>query len=307
MNANLACNLVAAAGRDGAHPALRLDGVEVSYGRLDEVSARAAGLLADAGVSPGDRVAIMLPNVPAFAACYYGVLRCGATVVALNIALGEPEVAFCLRDSEARVLFAWRDFEATARAGARQAGTRCVVVAAGDFEALVDEQEPLEGVASRSDADTAVILFASQETGTRKGSELTHARLRRDVEIALGLLGLGPDAVTLGALPLFDCAGQACALNATVAVGGTLTLIPRFDPGRALEIIERDRVSVFAGAPAMYAALLAHRGRERFDVSSLRRCASGGLTLPRELARAFEEAFGCTILEAPCTEPADAA
>jgi long-chain acyl-CoA synthetase len=103
--------------------------------------------------------------------------------------------------------------------------------------------------------------------------------------------------VTLGALPLFHSFGQTCGLNATIRAGGCLTLIPRFDAGRALEIIQRDRVAVFEGVPTMYGALLSHPRRADFDASTLRVCVSGGAALPVEVMRNFERAFGCSILE----------
>jgi long-chain acyl-CoA synthetase len=108
---------------------------------------------------------------------------------------------------------------------------------------------------------------------------------------------LGAGAVTLGALPLFHSFGQTCALNATIAGGGTLTLIPRFDPGKALEVIQRDRVNLFEGVPTMYAAMLHHPERERFDTSTLTLCISGGSAMPVELLRGFEDAFACKVLE----------
>jgi long-chain acyl-CoA synthetase len=101
----------------------------------------------------------------------------------------------------------------------------------------------------------------------------------------------------LGALPLFHSFGQTCGMNATLGGGGTLSLIPRFDPGKALEIIARDKVNVFQGVPTMYGAMLHHPGREDADTSSLTVCASGGSAMPVELMRGFEEAFGCKVLE----------
>src|SRR6202043_1184533 len=106
-----------------------------------------------------------------------------------------------------------------------------------------------------------------------KGAELTHANLRRNAEIAGQLFGLGADAVALGALPLFHTFGQTCAMNAVIAAGGTLTLIPRFDPGKALEIIQRDRVNVFEGVPTMYGAILHYPEADQFDTATLRVCA----------------------------------
>jgi long-chain acyl-CoA synthetase len=108
---------------------------------------------------------------------------------------------------------------------------------------------------------------------------------------------MGPGAITLGALPLFHSFGQTCSLNATIASGGCLTMIPRFEPGKALEIMQRDGVTIFQGVPTMYSAILHHPGREAYDTSTLKVCVSGGAALPGEVMRAFEEAFGCRILE----------
>jgi long-chain acyl-CoA synthetase len=126
---------------------------------------------------------------------------------------------------------------------------------------------------------------------------LTHDNLGRNVEISVGLFQTGRDSVTLGALPLFHSFGQTCGLNATLRAGGCLTLTPRFDPTTALEIIQRDRVTVFQGVPTMYAALLNHPERESFDLSTLELCVSGGAAMPVEVMRSFERTFGCKILE----------
>jgi long-chain acyl-CoA synthetase len=297
MSANLATILTDAAGRDAAADALKLDDAALSYGLLDEGAARIAGLLAERGVGPGDRVGVMLPNVPYFAVVYYGILRLGAVVVPMNVLLKAREVGYYLSDPGAKVVFAWHDFAEAARAGAEEAGAELILVEPGGFEQLVAAAAPQAEVADRAGDDTAVILYTSGTTGTPKGAELTHDNLRRNATAAGGLFGLGAQDVTLGALPLFHSFGQTCALNATIAAGATLTLIPRFDPGKALEIIERDRVSVFEGVPTMYGALLHHPGAEDADTSSLRVCASGGSAMPVEVMRAFEERFGCHVLE----------
>ena len=134
-----------------------------------------------------------------------------------------------------------------------------------------------------------MILYTSGTTGTPKGAELTHANLQRNAEVVeRDCSASEPTAITLGALPLFHSFGQTCALNATIASGGTLTLIPRFDPGKALEIIQRDQVNLFEGVPTMYGAMLHHPERDQFDTSTLEICASGGSAMPVELMRGFE-------------------
>ena len=294
---NLVSVLTDSAQRDPDHVALRLDDMEVSYGLLDEGSARLAAVLADRGMEPGDRVGIMLPNVPYFAVCYYGVLRSGGVVVPMNVLLKRREVAFYLGDSGAKLMFAWEGFADDAKAGAEEAGAECIVVKPGEFEELLAGVEPRREVVDRASDDTAVILYTSGTTGTPKGAELTHDNLKTNCEITRDMFGIGDDVVTLGALPLFHSFGQTCSMNATLAAGGTLSLIPRFDPGKALEIIERDKVNLFQGVPTMYSALLHQEGRDKFDTSTLELCVSGGSAMPVELMRGFEDAFKCKILE----------
>jgi long-chain acyl-CoA synthetase len=144
---------------------------------------------------------------------------------------------------------------------------------------------------------TLTVLYTSGTTGTPKGAELTHSNLSRNCAAATELFGIGAEAVTLGALPLFHSFGQTCGLNATVLAGGTLTLIPRFDPVKALEIIVRDRVNIFEGVPTMYGAMLHAPDCKSYDTSTLEICASGGSAMPVELMRGFEKAFNCKVLE----------
>jgi len=294
-------NLAALLGRSAAarpdRTAVKLDDHELSYAGLEAAASRVAGLLRAKGVEPGDRVGIMLPNVPYFPACYFGALRAGAVVVPMNILLKEREVAFYLEDSGARVLFAWHEFADPAHAGAEQANAECVLVEPGDFETLVGRCEAVPEMAERTDADTAVILYTSGTTGTPKGAELTHGGLRRNAEASVELFGMGHGTVALGALPFFHAFGQTCALNAALAAGGSLTLLPRFDAGKALAMIARDGVTTFEGVPTMYASLLHPPSAAEADTSTLEVCVSGGAAMPVEVMRGFEERFGCQVLE----------
>jgi long-chain acyl-CoA synthetase len=255
-----------------------------------------AGLLRERGLEPGDRVGLMLPNVPYFAVIYYGILRAGGVVVPMNVLLKGREVNFYLSDPGAKHLFAWHDFAAPAREGAQAAGAEAIVVAPGEFEALLDGAPSAPEDVPRAGDDTAVILYTSGTTGTPKGAELTHDNLRTNAATTARTLYEATEAdVLLGALPLFHAFGQTCALNTAVSVGACLTLIPRFDPRKALEMIERDKVTIFEGVPTMYHGML-HADADA-DISSLRLCISGGAAMPVEVMRAFEEKFGAIILE----------
>jgi long-chain acyl-CoA synthetase len=295
---NLATNLTRTAATHPDWPAVRLGDATTTYRALDDASARVAGRLRDAGLSPGDRVGIMLPNVPLFAAVYYGVLRAGGVVVPMNPLLKAREVAYYLEDSGARTIFAGHEVADEAGRGAVTAGAELTAVDPATFDPMVAAWPSKTEVGDRADDDTAVILYTSGTTGQPKGAELTHANLATNVAVFLSeLVTLSAGDVIFGGLPLFHSFGQTCTLNAAVAAGASLTLLPRFDPGEALRLLAMHRVTVFAGVPTMYSALLGHRNRADYDLSALRVCVSGGAAMPVEVMRGFEAAFGCVVLE----------
>ncbi|ODU02715.1 MAG: long-chain-fatty-acid--CoA ligase [Pseudonocardia sp. SCN 72-86] len=293
---NLAENLVATASAHPDRTAIRLDDVELSYADLHAASARVAGMLAAQGISPGDRVGIVLPNLPAFPILFHGALLAGATVVPMNPLLKEREVEYYLRDSGMSLVFGWDSGGDAVGAAAATVGIPAVLV--GPMGPDTGDATPAPVAVARDDSDTAVILYTSGTTGQPKGAELTHANLRTNTATTVSsVLSLGTDDVIMGCLPLFHVFGLTCGLNAAVSVGATLTLIPRFDPAKALAVIARDKVTVFEGVPTMYAAMLHHPDADTADMATLRTCASGGSAMPVEIMRAFEEKFGCMVLE----------
>ena len=295
---NLASNLVNTVRAHGGQAAMRVDDATTTYSELDEASARVAGMLRQRGFKPGDRAGIMLPNVAEFAVVYYGVLRAGGVVVPMNPLLKVREVAYYLGDSGARLMFGWHDFAGDARGGAERADAEAVVVDPASFPDLLAAAIPDYEVADRDDEDTAVILYTSGTTGEPKGAELTHGNLTGNAEVfCADIIRPGPDDVIFGGLPLFHAFGQTCTLNVAVTSGACLTLLPRFAADHALRILAGHRVTVFAGVPTMYVALLHQPDRADHDVSALRMCISGGAALPVEVLRGFEEAFGCLVLE----------
>ncbi len=295
--ANLVRLLTETARRHADRPAVRLDSTTMTYADLDDAVARCAGLLRAAGVGPGDRVGVMLPNVPQFPIVFYAVLRLGGVVVPMNVLLKERETAFYLTDPGAGVVVAWQDAATAAQAGADKAGAQCIVVD-DSFAERLQGAEPVPGDVERAGDDTAVILYTSGTTGTPKGAELTHDNLYANARVtATTLFEFTAEDVILGALPLFHVFGLTCAMNAGVYAGALLSMLPRFDATKALEVIERDQVTVFEGVPTMFNAMLHLEGREAHDVSSLRVCCSGGAAIPAEVLNGFEDAFGCVVLE----------
>jgi long-chain acyl-CoA synthetase len=294
---NLAQNLIDTADRDPEHIALRMDDTVLDFGDFRDAALRVAAGLRAEGVQPGDRVGLVLPNVLSFPVVFYGALMAGATVVPMNPLLKAREIEYYLRDSGARVVVPLASSADATVEAAAEVGVLAVPVGPALPEELM-ASEPLDRPVDRADDDLAVILYTSGTTGQPKGAELTHANLAGNCRTtAETLLESADDDVIMGCLPLFHVFGLTCGLNAAVLRGSTLTLIPRFDGATALSVIERDEVTIFEGVPTMFSAMLHSPDADATDVSSLRLCVSGGSAMPVEVLRAFEEKFGCMILE----------
>lgn len=298
VSMNIAHWITDRAGADPHLPAIRQGETTLSYGELDAASARCATLLAERGVGLGDRVALTMPNVVYFPVVYHAILRLGAVVVPLNPLLKAREVAHGWQDSGAKVAVVFAMFAEEAAKAAETTGVDVVVVTPGEFDAQLAALSPTSTVADRSGDDTAVLLYTSGTTGAPKGAELTHDNLGSNVRAVIDtLLPMAPGDVVFGGLPLFHSFGQTVGLNAAMAGGACLTLLPRFDGEQALQIVDRDRVTVFLGVPTMYMGLLAVKEPERFDTSSLTIAASGGASLPVEVLNQVQERFGFRLLE----------
>jgi long-chain acyl-CoA synthetase len=298
MSLNLGTVLQASAADRPEKVALRLGPRALSYRELDRAARGFAASLHARGVQPGQAVAVMIPNVPEFTIAYFGILYAGCTVVPLNVLLSAPEVTYHIQDSKAQLLVAHPLFQAPAKKGADEARVPLVWSEGEGPDALpaLAAAEPLAGLHPTSPDDTAVILYTSGTTGKPKGAELSHANLLVNCTMVVPrLIPVNADDVALATLPLFHSFGQTCIQNATLAVGGSFTLLPRFTPDDAAAIVARDRVTLFAGVPTMYFALLHHAGP--VDFSSVKYCLSGGAPMPVEVMKAFEEKFGVEILE----------
>ncbi|NEC06377.1 long-chain fatty acid--CoA ligase [Streptomyces sp. SID7909] len=295
---NLARNLAHTAETRPHQPALRLDDQVLDYRTLDRHSARVASWLTAEGVTPGDRVAIMLPNIPDFAVAYYGVLRAGAVVVPLNPLLKAGEIGYSAEDCAARTILTWRASLPEASAAAEQLGIACTDITAADFTAVLDGVEPCAEIVERADHEAAVVLYTSGTTGRPKGAVLTHGNLRSNTETVSRLLGITDTDTVFGGLPFFHVFGQTCGLNAAVLTGACVTLLPRFDARAALAILIRDRVTVMEGVPTMFVALLAAaEAAGSAGVETVRLSATGGSAMPVEVLHRFEAAFGCPVVE----------
>lgn len=320
---NLAALLEDSSRKYPSRTALVLGEDSYTYGEVNRRANEVANLLVARGIQPGDKVALSCPNLPLFPIVYFGILKAGAVVVPLNILLKGREVAYHLNDSGAKAYFCFEGgpelpigeyghagfeeaqgcksmFLLTADpaapspiAGVETAGEAIGAIAdAGEFETVVREA-----------TDTAIVLYTSGTTGQPKGAELTHANMTLNAFAAIRLFDSSPMRLDtcLITLPLFHSFGQTVSMNAALGVGSTLVLVPRFDAAEVLGLMEKHSITVFAGVPTMFWALLGALEASDVDVEvlarNMRRAISGGAALPVEILTKFKEKFGVQILE----------
>ncbi len=311
MSLNLSLLLHESARVHAARPALHMGDMTLSYAQLQGMVKRFAGALRGLGVHPGQHVALLLPNTPHFPVSYFGTLHAGNVVVPLNVLLTAEEIAYHLEDSDAVVLVAWEGFAAQAIAAQQKIPTckHLILVKASptdtsapegslSFNALLGGATPLAEYHPTMPDDRAVILYTSGTTGKPKGAELTHFNLFYNAEyVCRRLLPGDHSRVALAVLPLFHSFGQTAVQNATLALGGSLVLLPRFDAATAFALMQKHKVTLFAGVPTMYFGLLHFPGADKFDLSALTICVSGGAAMPVEVMRAFDHKYRVNILE----------
>jgi long-chain acyl-CoA synthetase len=312
MTLNLATLLAESAKQHPNKPAIIINDITLPYAMVDGLARRFAGALRALGVQPGQHVALMLPNVPQFTITYFGSHYAGCPVVPLNVLLTADEIAYHLEDSEAQVLIVWEGFYEQARAGfARTDGCKHLVVARADradlsapdgaknLMAVTMTASPVADTPPTMPDDTAVILYTSGTTGKPKGAELTHFNLfyNADYMTRLPLPYPMEEQVAMVVLPLFHSFGQTVMQNATIRAGGTMVLMPRFEPLPAAQLIHKHQVRFFAGVPTMYFAMLHHPEVTPELLASVGHCAAGGAAMPMEVMNAFDHKFKTDILE----------
>ena len=251
-------------------PVCRIGGTTTTYRELDDLSGRAAAGLREAGLSPGQVVALQLPNIPQFLIAYFGALKAGLVVLPLNPLLMAPELEYHLTDSAAALLIGFEGLHAEAAKACEMTGLPLYLVSAGaapgsalpegtrpvtELISSAALDEPGGDVEARSPDDTAVLVYTSGTTGKPKGAELTHFQLYMNCTVAGGLFGAKSDDTVLAVLPFFHVFGLSSVINVFVRYGGCLSILPRFSAAAVLDAIEADRCTVIGGVPTMLHAL----------------------------------------------------
>ncbi|MEA1853342.1 AMP-binding protein [Cytobacillus sp. FSL W7-1323] len=325
--------LVAAANEFPEKKAIHFMGKEFTYRYVYESALKVAGYLQSIGITKGDRVAIMLPNTPQSVISYYGVLFAGGVVVQTNPLYMERELEFQMKDSGAiaiitmDILFprvtkilpqtelkhvivtAIKDFLPFPKnivypfIQKKQYGLSVNVRHEGNYHLLTEilkgEARPVQTYDIEFNEDLALLQYTGGTTGFPKGVMLTHKNLVSNAAMCKAWLYQTKkgEEVILGILPFFHVYGMTTVMILTIMEANKMVLLPKFDVETTLKTIQKQKPTLFPGAPTIYIGLLNHPKIKEFDLSSIDSCISGSAALPVEVQQKFEEITGGKLVE----------
>jgi len=285
---------------------------ETTYAQLDLLTNQFANALTKLGIVKGDRVALFLPNIPQFVIAYFGALKAGAVVTALSPLYREREVEYQLRDSGAQTVVALDSLYPIVKKVGEKTQVKHVIIAGLEENVLFSsgqntlnfsqllESNPITApkVNLNPREDLAALQYTGGTTGTAKGAMLTHANLVSNaLAFAAWIKGTKAQETFLTALPLFHIYGMTTSMTVPISLAAKMVLLPKFEPAKAPETIQKHKVTVFCGVPTMYSALLSNPELGKYDLTSIRVCISGASSLPPQVQKKFMDATGGFLAE----------
>ncbi len=310
-------------------PALLFQGTTVTFSQLDDMVSRFAAALRDLGVKPGEKVALLLPNIVQTVVSCYGALRAGATVALNNPLYTDRELEHQYNDSGSKYLVCLdvlvpRMINLRSRTGIKKIischirdflkfplkqlfpfvrkGMHLKTPAAPDvyeFMDLIKKYQPIASPHKPQWDDTAFLLYTGGTTGVSKGVQLTHGNLSSNVQQIRAWFREFEDGTetVVGCLPFFHSFGMTTAMNMGIFYGYGDVLVPKPEPKSVLEAISKYKATYLPAVPTMYNGMINFPDLKKYDISSLKGCFSGGAPLPMETIKRFEQLTGSQICE----------
>jgi long-chain acyl-CoA synthetase len=289
---------------------------ETTYAELDSLSNQFANALTELSIKKGDRVAVFLPNIPQFIIAYFGALKAGAVVIAISPLHREREVEYQLKDSGAKTIVALDSLCPIVEKVKENTQLKHVIITSlGDYGSenaispcipntlpfqqwIKNSPNTVPKAEINAAEDLAALQYTGGTTGTPKAAMLTHSNLVANaVAFATWIKGAQAQEIFLTALPLFHIYGMTTSMTVPISLAAKMVLLPRFEPAKACEAIEKHRASVFCGVPTMYQALIANPELGKYDLTSIRVCISGASSLPPQIQKKFMQITGGFLAE----------
>ncbi|MFG6116458.1 AMP-binding protein [Halobacillus sp. MO56] len=313
--------------------ALHFMGKELTYEEVLQQTEIFAAYMQKLGLEKGDRVAIMLPNSPQSVIAYYGILMAGGIVVQTNPLYMERELEYQMNDSGAKMIICLdilypkvsnvkgnTDLEHVIITGIKdylpfpknriypfiqKRQYKLVVTPEQTNDThlwehiLQSTEDKVTPVDIDPEEDLALLQYTGGTTGYPKGVMLTHLNLVANTQMSMNWLYKCKrgEEIVLGVLPFFHVYGMTAVMNLSIMMGSKMILLPKFDAGEVLKTIDKQKPTLFPGAPTIYIALLNHPSLKKYDLSSVEACISGSAPLPVEVQERFERVTGGKLVE----------
>jgi len=278
---------------------------KITYKAMKEACDRLAMGFKSMGLKRGDRIALMLPNVPHFAMSYFALLKTGIAIVPISILYKAEEIHHQLEDSEVKGIIYWQGVREQVMEAVQGLGRCDKMMVLGEKSVpeeirltfLIESKDATEDIADVGSDDTALISYAAGITGRPRGAELTHGNLMSNIRACSDFLKLSANDSVVGVLCLHHPMALTLVMGSFFSVGGRILLLPKFDAQEVLKAVETEKPTYLVGVPSMYRKFLNTGDVDNIDISSLRYCLSSGYALKEETLEAFESKFKVPILE----------
>ncbi len=276
---------------------------QIRYSQLDQIINQSANGLSRAGIRRGDRVALLMPNLPHFVFSYYAIMKLGAIVVPINYMMEDSEFEEVLKVVAPQAIIYWAGFRRHLIGYVAKAEPKPILVVLGETD-KIDGFNLLELIASSNSqwdqvsqelGDTAIIQFTSGVTDPPKGAELSHENLLASVDGTIRWFRFNENDVVAAILPLFFIFSQNVLLNSALSRGCTVVIHPKIDYARIAQSIDEHHITVLAGSPQFYESLL-KSVPDSVSGRSLKYCLSSWHPLSSELDERFQHRFGVPLL-----------
>ncbi len=273
----------------------------ITYGQLKRATHAVANMLAQSGIGKGDKVALMLPNIPEFFYSYFGVLKTGAVVVPLNTSSTPFELTHLLNDSDARILIS-QTSQTKKYDDIKNDLLSChqfipIDTLNRNNELLTDTGGENLPSAEINPEDPAVIIYTAGLTGKSMGAVLTHHNLCAQLDMIQPVFQRSPDDIGLALIPLFHSFGATVNMLNVIQAGCATVMIDRLTMDGLFSAIEREKISYIAAVPRLYIGMIFYEKALQYHVDSLKLCVTGGSAMPPDFIPVFEQKFGVRLLE----------
>lgn len=300
---NLAQLLEESVERYADRPVLIADGRRVTYTQLNDAVNATMDRLLHLGLKQGDKVALMLPNIPEFVYCYFAIIRAGAVAVLLNTSSTPFELTYLLNNSDAKILVTQSAGEKKYY-GIKDRLTSCheayIIGAEGSSDrgatnnnASINELVPV----TIDPEDPAQIIYTAGLTGKPLGAVLTHRNLCEELSMIQPIFRRQPEDVGLCLIPLFHSFGATVNMLNVIQAGCSTVMMDRLTMEALFSAIEKEKITYICSVPRLYVGMVFEEKATKYDLSSLKLCVTGGSAMPPEFIPVFEQKFGARLLE----------